>query len=149
MSILGIKINTVAQTASISMERKDKLIELCNDLLAKKTATLLDMQQVAGHLQFVVQIAPHGKAFLQQLYDAVRSRYKQPHHQQQLDKSTCKELEWWHSTLSTWNGVTLLQSSPLLVCHIWTDACPRGLGAHEGSAELPTNIFLKDVSQRH
>lgn len=149
LTVLGIELDSIAQTASISLDKKNKLIGLCKQILTQKKASLLDMQKIAGHLQFVVQIAPHGKAFMRRLYDGVRSRYKHPHHQKKISKEIRRELEWWSHTLSNWNGVTLLQPSPLKAIHIWTDACPRGLGAHLGSASNPSQIFYKEVSRRH
>lgn len=107
------------------------------------------MQQIAGQLQFVVQLAPHGKAFMRRLYDGVRHRYKVPYKSLKLGRDVRKELEWWCATLESWDGITLLQPSPLLLCHIWTDACPRGIGAHEGLDKAPTQILCEDVPVRH
>lgn len=149
LTILGIEIDTITQRASISAEKKEKLLKLCRGVVSKKKATLLEMQQVAGHLQFVVQIAPHGKAFMRRLYDGVRCRYKHPFQHMPISKEVRRELEWWCATIEGWNGTTLRQPSPLLLCHIWTDACPRGLGAHMGLAELPSKLFKREVSRRH
>lgn len=150
LSILGIELDTIKQTASISDDRRQKLIQMCNNLLlGNKKVTLLDMQKMAGHLQFVCRIAPHGRAFMRRLYNSVKVRYKSPLLPLRLSAEAKREISWWRSTLEEWKGMLLLQPSPLVVFHIWTDASSRALGAHAGTAENPTHIMQKDVSRRH
>lgn len=149
LSILGIEIDTIKQTAAISEDRQERLVMLCDKLISNRKATLHDMQTIAGHLQFVCRIAPHGRAFMRRLYNEVKRGYKSPSSRRRIGKDAINEIKWWRATLLEWNGLTLLQPSPLQVMHIWTDASKRALGAHAGPANRPSHVFVKDVSRRH
>ncbi|SAM85244.1 uncharacterized protein UBRO_20884 [Ustilago bromivora] len=48
-----------------------------------------------------------------------------------------------------WNGLSLLLPSPLRAAHIWTDACPRGLGGYLGAAGHPDLVLARCVPRRH
>ncbi|SPO27262.1 uncharacterized protein UTRI_10379 [Ustilago trichophora] len=148
LEVLGIELDSVAQTASITMQRRQRILQLCSRIIKRGRASLLELQQVAGHLQFVTRVAPHGRAFLRRLYDAVRSHYKSPFGRR-ISRATRAELLWWVDTLNSWDGVSLLQPSPLIIEHIWTDASKRGIGGHLGSMEAPSAIFSRELSRRH
>ncbi|SNX87252.1 uncharacterized protein MEPE_05962 [Melanopsichium pennsylvanicum] len=148
LEILGIKLDSVAQTASITQERRQRILQRCLRIVNRGRALLLELQQVAGHLQFVTRVAPHGRAFLRRLYDAVKAHHKAPFGRR-ISKATRAELVWWINTLNSWDGVSLLQPLPLIIEHIWTDASKRSIGGHLGSMEAPLAVFSKDLSRRH
>ncbi|SPO26496.1 uncharacterized protein UTRI_04085 [Ustilago trichophora] len=148
LEVLGIELDSVAQTASITHQRRQRILQLCGRIVDRGRASLLELQQVAGHLQFVTRVAPHGRAFLRRLYDAVRSHYKAPFGRR-ISKATRSELLWWIDTLNTWDGVSLLQPSPLVVEHVWTDASKRCIGAHLGTMDEPVAAFSHELARRH
>ncbi|KAJ1026035.1 hypothetical protein NDA18_003695 [Ustilago nuda] len=104
LEILGIELDSVAQTASITLPRHQHILQLCSHILERGRASLLELQQVAGHLQFVTR---------------------------------------------AWDGVSLLQPSPLVIEHVWTDASKRCLGGHWGSIDCPSAVFTKELSRWH
>ncbi|KAJ1030879.1 hypothetical protein NDA18_002108 [Ustilago nuda] len=104
LEILGIELDSVAQTASITLPQCQHILQLCSHILEHGRASLLELQQVAGHLQFVTR---------------------------------------------SWDGVSLLQPSPLVIEHVWTDASKRYLGGHWGSIDCPSAVFTKELSRRH
>ncbi|SNX86181.1 uncharacterized protein MEPE_04890 [Melanopsichium pennsylvanicum] len=148
LEILGIELDSVAQTAAITPQRSQRIIQLCSRIVNRGRASLLELQQVAGHLQFVTRVAPHGRAFLRRIYDAVKAHHSAPHGRR-ISKATQSELLWWINTLQSWDGVSLLQPSPLLIEHIWTDASKRSIGGHWGSMDHPSAAFTKELSRRH
>ncbi|SPO32044.1 uncharacterized protein UTRI_02601 [Ustilago trichophora] len=148
LEILGIELDSVAQTASITQQRRQRILQLCSRIVKRGRASLLELQQVAGHLQFVTRVAPHGRAFLRRLYDAIRSHYKAPFGRR-ISKATRAELLWWIDTLQAWDGMSLLQPSPLIIEHVWTDASKRSIGGHLGSMASPSAAFSKELSRRH
>ncbi|SPO25992.1 uncharacterized protein UTRI_03357 [Ustilago trichophora] len=118
LKILGIELDPVAQTASITQQHRHRIIQLCSRIVERDRASLLELQQVAGHLQFVT-------------------------------KATRTELSWWIHTLNSLDGISLLQPSPLIIEHIWTDASKRCIGGHWGSMEAPYAVFSRELSRRH
>lgn len=148
LEILGIKLDFMAQTASITSEHQQCILQSCSQVLHQGRASLLELQQIAGHLQFVMHIAPHGHAFLHWLYNAVRAHYKAPFGCC-ISKPTRDELSWWISTLQSWDSISLLQPSPLLVAHIWTDTSKHCIGAHLGTMDNPEAVFSHELARRH
>ncbi|SAM63391.1 uncharacterized protein UBRO_20164 [Ustilago bromivora] len=148
LEILVIELDSVAQTASVTTQRRQRILQLCVRIMERGRASLLELQQVAGHLQFVTRVAPHGRAFLRRLYDAVRAHHKAPFGRR-ISKATRTELLWWTATLQSWDGISLLQPSPLLVEHIWTDASKRCIGGHWGDMHQPSAAFSRELSRRH
>lgn len=140
LEVLGIELDSVAQTASITPQCCQHILGLCSHILDRGKATLLELQQVAGHLQFVTHVTPHGCAYLRRLYNAICAHHKAPF-ERCISKPTRAELCWWILTLQDWDGVSLLQPSLLLVENIWTDASKRCIGAHWGSMSNPSAIF--------
>nr|QBH67613.1 hypothetical protein UEMT_2079 [Ustilago esculenta] len=148
LEVLGIELDSVAQTASVTESRRRRILKSCEHILDRGRASLGDMQKIAGLLQFVTRVVPQGRAFLRRLYDAVKARYKTPF-ECRISSATRTELSWWVNTLSSWDGVSLLQPSPLLIKHIWTDASKCSIGAHLGTMRQPIAVLSRKVSRRH
>ncbi|KAJ1044004.1 hypothetical protein NDA10_002917 [Ustilago hordei] len=148
LEILGIKLDSVAQTASITDQHRQHILGLCQRIIDRGRASLLELQQIAGHLQFVTRVAPHGRAFLRHIYDAVTSHRRAPFGRR-ISRATRDELIWWTSMLSAWDGMSLLQPSPLIIEHVWTDASKRSIGGHCSHMEHPTTVFSRELSRHH
>ncbi|UTT88975.1 hypothetical protein NDA17_005903 [Ustilago hordei] len=148
LEILGIELDSVAQMASITDQRHQHILGLCQRIIDQGWASLLELQQITGHLQFVTRVAPHGRAFLRRIYDAVTSHHRAPFGRR-ISRATRDELIWWTSMLSAWDGMSLLQPSPLIIEHVWTDASKCSIGSHCGHMEHPTAVFSRELSWRH
>ncbi|SYW82387.1 uncharacterized protein UBRO2_04509 [Ustilago bromivora] len=72
LEVLGVEIDTVAQTIGITDDQHHHILAQCRSLMQHHSADLLDMQQIAGLLQFVSQVFLCRKAFLRCLYNATR-----------------------------------------------------------------------------
>ncbi|SPO22535.1 uncharacterized protein UTRI_01213 [Ustilago trichophora] len=149
LEILGIEVNTIQQTVGITVERRQRILDAINHLLSRQSARLLDWQRIAGLLQFVTQVVPQGKAFLRRLYDTSKAAHRQPLNLRRICRPAAAELRWWRATLQSWPGHSLLQPSPLVVEHVWTDASKRGYGAHWGLMTSPSAVWCKEVPKRH
>ncbi|KAJ1033410.1 hypothetical protein NDA13_001401 [Ustilago tritici] len=86
LEILGIELNSVAQTALITTQHRLCILQLCMHIVERGRASLLELQQVVGHLQFVTGIAPHGGAYLHRIYDAVCPLWP-PHQQEYVSRA--------------------------------------------------------------
>jgi len=70
LEILGILIDSANGMASITPERRVKLLALLNNTLSRDTASAFELLAIAGHLVSVCRICPPGRAFLRRIYDA-------------------------------------------------------------------------------
>ncbi|SAM84674.1 uncharacterized protein UBRO_20844 [Ustilago bromivora] len=78
LEILGIQIDTIQQSISITSERCLHILDTTNMLLARCSTHLLDWQHIASLLQSVSQVVLHGKAYLHCLYDASKAAHRHP-----------------------------------------------------------------------
>ncbi|SYW81494.1 uncharacterized protein UHO2_00018 [Ustilago hordei] len=143
LEVLGIDIDSAAQTVGITSECQAHILSQCHHLLSHSTADLLNMQHIAGLLQFVSQVFPCSKAFLRRLYSCTRRQHSAG--RWRIPRPALAELAWWVTMLESWSGMSVLSPSPLVVAHMWTDACPRSYGAHLGLATDTMAIFSREV----
>jgi hypothetical protein len=148
LEILGIEVDSVRLTVGLTDERRRRVIRNCEFLVSRRSADLLDLQRIAGLLQFVTQVLPHGRAYLRRLFDGVRAAHRWPG-RRRLPQSTRAELTWWIQTLRAWDGSSIMAASPLIVEHVWTDACKRAYGAHWGLPSDPSGVFSRELPRRH
>ncbi|KAJ1028283.1 hypothetical protein NDA13_003726 [Ustilago tritici] len=142
LKVLGVEIDTVAQTVGITDDQCHCILAQCRSLLQCRSADLLDMQWIASLLQFVSQVFPCRKAFLRCLYDATCRALPGKCH---LTWPACSEFIWWCDILECWSGTSILSPLPLTAAHIWTNACPKGYGGYLGLNTSPTAVFAKTV----
>ncbi|SYW75999.1 uncharacterized protein UBRO2_01154 [Ustilago bromivora] len=67
LEILGIEIDTIQQSVGITSKRCLHILDTIDDLLVRHSACLINCQCIAGLLQFISQVVPHGKAYLRRL----------------------------------------------------------------------------------
>ncbi|KAJ1024022.1 hypothetical protein NDA13_004852 [Ustilago tritici] len=146
LKVLGIEIDTVAQTIRITDNQRHHILTQCCSLLQRCSMDLLNMQQIASLLQFVSQVFPCRKAFLRRLYNTTRRALPS---KCCLTRPACLELIWWCDILECWSGTSTLSPLPLTAEHIWTNACPKGYGGYLGLDTSPTAVFAKTIPCRH
>ncbi|SAM86202.1 uncharacterized protein UBRO_20964 [Ustilago bromivora] len=121
LEILGIELDSVAQTASITDQHHQCILWLCQRIIIRDRASLLELQQVTGHLQFVTWVAPHGRAFLQHIHDMVKSHHQAPfgHH---ISRATCDELMCITTPPSSFVATTKLSKQAAFL--LWDGLAP-------------------------
>ncbi|CBQ70195.1 hypothetical protein sr16400 [Sporisorium reilianum SRZ2] len=149
LEILGIEIDSATQTVGITDTRCQRIRSVCSTLVSKSCVSLLELQQIAGLLQFVTQVAPHDRAYLSRIYSTLRRAHRSPCSPLQLPKPAVDELRWWSDLLSRWCGSSIITHSPLVATHIWSDVSLHALGGHLGSADATVTTFFRDVPRCH
>ena len=93
---LGLLIDTVAQVVCIPIEKVEKIGQMLTQLLERKSKklTLLELQQVCGHLNFICKCVIPGRAFTRRLYRAT-SKAKLSHHRIRINGNIRADLEMW------------------------------------------------------
>jgi hypothetical protein len=137
VEVLGIEVDVPGRRASITPARRADLIAKIDDILARGTASLLELQSVAGTLVFVTRICPTGRAFLRRLFDAC-SYATGTAFRRRVPTAARDDLRWWRSCLGRWDGIAIL-GDRLPSCAVTTDASgSKGAGgwlSHEGHAD--------------
>ena len=100
LTFLGLLIDTLRRMVSIPVDKVHNLRHLIDRMLKKKSnkVTLLEMQQICGHLNFVCQAVVPGRAFLRRLYYATQGVRKSYYHIK-LTQDLKKDLLMWQDFL--------------------------------------------------
>lgn len=130
IEFLGITLNSVAMTASLSAAKLASLLHTINDTLHRHTITRRNLDKLNGKLNWVCKVVYGGRTFLRRLIDAQWS-VTRPHHHIRMSSQIRLDLEWWAQFLPRFNGQTdLIPSKPLSLHDFSTDASSSyGYGA--------------------
>ena len=101
MVFLGLLINTMLRLVCVPVDKIGKgkrLIQFCLDKPSKKL-TLLELQKVAGFLNFLCRAVVPGRVFTRRLYYSCVG-LKKPHHHTRITADLRADLEMWLTFLS-------------------------------------------------
>ena len=129
MTFLGIRCNSMEFTLEITEDRLLEIMQLVEVWLKKQSATLKEVQSLAGKLNFVCTTVRSGRVFLTRILNFLRLFHGKSG-RRLLDADIKMDLRWWHLFLKDFNGVSMFPelrwSRPDSV--ISTDSCLSGCG---------------------
>lgn len=136
LTFLGIELDSVAGTYRLPQEKVEDLRANIRQLTQKKKATLKELQQVIGKLNFATRVIPAGRAFAKRLAWLTRG-LTQKHHRARLTEGVREDMEQWDRFLRDFNG-TLIWQKPWVHAYeleLYTDSAGGiGFGAILGTA---------------
>jgi hypothetical protein len=151
LTFLGIELDTIAMRASLSSEKRAELHELTLEWGRKSRASVLELQSLAGKLQFACAVVRPGRFYLRRIIDhttRVRRIARSDTAQFPITKAVLADIAWWIEFLPKWEGHSLLYEREWEEAdriELFTDACNTGYGAVYGSAWLagrwPANVL--------
>ena len=130
IEFLGMEIDSIKMTLSLTPEKVQKVVKTCQNLLRSHSTTLLELTRVVGLLSSTIQAVEPAKIqlrFLQQ--QQIVCLRKKMNYQSVITLNTKSrtELTWWIENLRFCNGRTFSQLNPQVI--IQTDASLTGWGA--------------------
>ena len=115
---LGILVDGKNLMLRVPVDKKDKALRLLNHFSSKKKATVNELQQLTGFLNFLTKAIFPGRAFTRRMYskyshilDDKNGKYKKYHHVR-LDREFKFNCQVWQSFLSGYEQA--LVSRPML-----------------------------------
>lgn len=102
---LGYLINSRTGTISIPVEKRDKAVQMIEVMLRQKKTRMINIQQLAGVLNFLCNAIVPGRAFTRRLY-AKTAGLKQFHHTR-VDSEMRQDLLTWQKFLAMSDSVTI------------------------------------------
>ena len=73
MVFLGIEVNTILLTLSIPKEKMDEILQVLSMWVERTSATLRDVQKLAGLLNFACRCIRSGRVYLARILNFLRS----------------------------------------------------------------------------
>lgn len=148
IEFLGLELDSVSMEARLPTDKLTFLNELLSYWLKKRSASLVEVQELVGFLQFASQVIPRSRSFLRRLID-FSSKFRSQFVRLHLPASARRDLVWWKVFCEPWNGVRILSPAQPSVC-LYTDASGRkGLGGIFGSewysSRVPRRFRDRDI----
>jgi len=96
LTFLGIHFNTLTMEASITMDRKQALLEevqSLHDRIPRKCAKR-ELLSLIGKLSFACKVIPAGRIFLRKMID-LSTKVVRLHHRIRITIDTRLDMQWW------------------------------------------------------
>ena len=108
-----------------------------------KHCTKRQLQSLIGKLHFIPSVCRPGRTFVRRMID-LHSKASHPSHRIRLTFAFRKEIHWWQTFLTSWNGCSFFYQDtwlPNSSLELFTDAshaalCPEPLAGIRGHAHL-------------
>lgn len=132
----GLIVDSNQMLVILPQDKKDKAIQLLNQMSKQKSATLNQLQILIGTLQFATKAIISGRTFLRRLIDLTKG-IKGKHHHIRLNTEARLDIKMWLSFLVSFNGKRIIspqywvKSSHL---RFFSDASGSGFAAINGSS---------------
>ncbi len=128
-TVLGVQIDTVNMTISVTEERLEETINLLKSWSKKRSASKTELQSLIGKLVFITKCVRQSRLFLNRMLNLLRSMTPDVK-RIKLSKSFMKDVRWWREFLYRFNGMSFIPpiswSEPDVTFS--TDSSLRGCG---------------------
>ena len=103
VTFLGIDIDTNDCVLSLGADKLNMLHDKLKAFKQRQRATKMQLQSLAGSLNWACQVVRGGRFFLRRILDSIKP-LRQAKHKTKLNAEFHKDLAWWLTFLSTFNG---------------------------------------------
>ena len=135
IEFLGYEIDTMSELIRLPHDKLQKGILLLKGLLSKSFTTLLELQSIAGFLNFACAVIVPGRAFMNCFY-SLMAKLRKPYHRVRISAEIKKDINVWLTFFSSYNGVSFYRHQLFLTqdeVHVFSDASKSiGFGAYMG-----------------
>ena len=126
ITFLGVVIDSLSFTLELPSHKLTEFQVLLQQFASRKRASLKQLQQLAGRLNWACQVVRGGRCYLRRILDLMRP-LKHAHHKVQLSRAFFADIHWWIQFMSIFNGRCLaLRNAPMH--DVYLDASNSGAG---------------------
>lgn len=127
LTFLGIVLDTLRMILELPSNKVQELYEELHSLSQHKKVTKLQLQKLAGRLNWATQCVYGGRYHMRRIIDA-SCKLQRPWHRTRLTRDMLADIHWWLHFLPTFNGCTpMIENRPAAPVSI--DACNNAAGA--------------------
>ena len=105
VSFLGIKFNTITKTLEIEETKIEEIQKLLREWENRKHATLKQLQQLLGKLNFLCSTVRAGRIFVSRLINAIK---KSSEGLNPLSTETKQDVKWWIKFMRYFDGKSMM-----------------------------------------
>ena len=126
LTFLGIVIDTCAMELSLPQDKLRETKQLIDCFAIRKRASKLQLQQLAGKLNWACRVVHGGRTFLRRIIDCM-NKLLSNNAKYLLTPEFRQDIFWWQRFLCVFNGKRLIHSK-VMVADVQTDACNDAVG---------------------
>ena len=151
ITFLGIVINTITMTASISSERKQELLSAPQSMIERRKCTKQQLLSLIGKLSFACKVFLAGRIFLRRMIDLSCSVCRIHYHTRLTKEEVRLDMYWWVNFLPQWSGTSCILETKwttTISMNLYTDASGTlGWGAYWSGMWLQARWSLNDCKK--
>ena len=110
LTFLGILIDTHRMEARLPKDKLNRIQQELSLWLDRKTATKREILSLVGLLQHATKIVRSGRTFVARMYQTA-AKLRELTFFTRLNKDFRSDLYWWHTFISSWNGLCILRKT--------------------------------------
>ena len=129
MTFLGIEVNSVELSLKIPEVKWQEIQSLLKDWKGKKSASLKEVQSLAGVLNFACRCVVSGRIYLSRILNFLRQLPKVG--KRYVPESVKRDISWWIDFAPRFNGISLMMENSWSEVdqEFSSDSCLTGGGA--------------------
>ena len=108
LDFLGIILDTTHMEARLTVDKFTRIYHTVANWLDKQNATKRKILSLVGLLQHAAKVVRPGRIFVPRMYNIAAKVWEMDHYTR-LSKDFCSDLYWWHTFVTSWNGISFLQ----------------------------------------
>ena len=139
LTFLGIELDTIKMEARLPMTKLHDIELLTSVWLEKSSASVKELQSIAGVLRFAACVVRPGRFFCRSLFALIAALTKEGGGREKkyaISAAVRRDIAWWRSAVVGWNGISILYEqewTDSITIEFFTDACLSGFGALFGN----------------
>ena len=107
LTFLGIEIDSTSLQLRLPEPKLTELRQTLERWREKNSCTKRELLSLVGQLHHASAVVKPGHTFLRRLID-LSTTVTKLHHHIRLKNSARSDIQWWHSFLAIWNGISYL-----------------------------------------
>ena len=108
LDFLGITLDdTTCMEARLPDDKLTRVYHTVSNWLDKRNATKREILSLVGLLQHAAKVVHPGRIFVCRMYN-VAAEVQEMDHYTRLNKDFRSDLHWWHTFVTSWNGISFL-----------------------------------------
>jgi len=149
---LGIEIDTQANLIRLPQDKLTSIKKELEEWGVRNKCTKRELLSLIGKLSFASKVVKPGRIFVRRLIN-LSTTVKKLHYLISLNKEARADIQWWATFVSSWNGISIIQSPTMSSdsLELFTDASSlKGFGAVFGNhwtyGPWPARLQDKDIN---
>lgn len=126
ITFLGVDLDSRTCTLSLGEVKRAQVQQKLQEFSRRKRASKRQLQGLAGLLNWACKAVRGGRFFLRRILDSIKA-LKQQQHKAHLGVEFRRDLQWWLTYLSVFNGTVYYSTQSTE--HVHVDACRTATGA--------------------